>query len=97
MGKNGGQVVPATLQGDIRGSNFVDVQCKGVKHLTIWLSNEMIDWSRPVKVQINYNLPQTWQKPKMVEQSLEVLLEDYYERGDRRMLFLNKLEFNTAP
>ena len=35
--------------------------------------------------------------PKVIEPNLEVLLEDYYERGDRRMLFLNKLEFDTLP
>jgi hypothetical protein len=96
-GKLGGAVIPAEIQGDIRGSNFIDIRSKGVKRLTIWLSNEMIDWSQPVKVQINGGAPQTWQKPKTVPQSLEVLLEDYYERGDRRMLFLNKLEFNTSP
>jgi hypothetical protein len=95
IGKFGGAPVPATIQGDIRGSNFIDIQCRGVKHITIWLSNEMIDWSRPVKVQINGSLPQTWQKAKEVPQSIEVLLEDYYARGDRRMLFLNKLEFDT--
>jgi hypothetical protein len=94
VGKNGGAVVPATIQGDIRGS-LVDVQIKGVKHLTIWLSTEMIDWTKPLSVRINGSAPSTWQKPKMVQQNLEVLLEDYYDRGDRRMLFLNKLEFQT--
>jgi hypothetical protein len=95
LGKFGGTPVPATIQGDIRGSNFIDIQYQRVKRLTIWLSNDMIDWSRPVKVQLNGSLPHTWQKAKEVPQSLEVLLEDYYERGDRRMLFLNKLEFDN--
>jgi hypothetical protein len=28
-----------------------------------------------------------------MQPDLQVLLEDYHDRGDRRMLFLNKLEF----
>jgi hypothetical protein len=94
-GKSGGGVVPAQMQGDIRGSNLIDITTNKVSHLTIWLSNEMIDWNNTVKVQLNGSVPDTWRHPKKVEQSLEVLLEDYYERGDRRMLFLNKLEFKT--
>ena len=31
-------------------------------------------------------------KPRVLEPSLEVLLADYADRGDRRMLFLNKVE-----
>ncbi len=96
-GKSGGAIVPAELQGDVRGNNFVDIRCRGVKQLTVWLSSEMIDWTKPVKVQINGSTPQTWFKPKMIEPNLEVLLEDYHERGDRRMLFLNKLELTVSP
>ncbi len=96
-GKSGGAIVPATLQGDVRGSNLVEIKCERVKQLTVWLSSDMIDWTKPVKVQINTSVPQGWLKPKLIEPSLEVLLEDYFERGDRRMLFLNKLEFNNIP
>jgi hypothetical protein len=38
-----------------------------------------------------------WPKPKAVEPNLEVMLEDYAERGDRRMLFLNKIELGNIP
>lgn len=97
VGKSGGAPVPATIQGDIRGNNLIDISQKGVKHVTIWLSTEMIDWSKPVKVQINGTVPPGWFKAKDIAPSLEVLLEDYFDRGDRRMLFLNKLEFKTVP
>ena len=98
FGNLGGAPIPAEISGDIRGNNLVDVRCKGVKHLTVWLSSDMItDWKTPVRVQINGSVPNGY-KPKAVEPNLEVLLEDYYERGDRRMLFLNKLEFgNLVP
>ena len=96
VGKNGGAIVPALMQGDVRG-NLIDLKCDKVKHLTVWLSAEMIDWTKPVKVQINGSVPSGWSKAKAIEPSLDVLLEDYHERGDRRMLFLNKLELKTVP
>ena len=96
-GTNGGAPVTAEMQGDVKGNNLLDLKCRNVKQMTVWLSSDMIDWTKPVKVQINNTVPREWYKPKMVEPNLEVLLEDYYERGDRRMLFLNKLEFNTIP
>ena len=96
-GRSGGAITPAELQGDVRGNNFIDVRCRGVKQLTIWLSSDMIDWANPVRVQINGSIPREWPRPKVVEPDLEVLLEDYYQRGDRRMLFLNKLEFSKIP
>jgi hypothetical protein len=93
-GKSGGAVVPATMMGDIVGNNLVNVKAEKVKALTIWLSSDMIDWSKPVRVQINGTVPDGHPRVgKKMEPNLEVLLEDYYARGDRRMLFLNKLEF----
>ncbi|MBN9120665.1 MAG: hypothetical protein J0I06_16195 [Planctomycetes bacterium] len=87
---------PAEIIGDIRGNNIVDVRSRGVTRVTLWLSNDMIDWSKPVVVRLNGGTPNGY-RPKVLEPNLEVLLEDYYERGDRRMLYLNKLEFATIP
>jgi hypothetical protein len=94
-GKSGGGVVPATIQGDIRGNNLLDIQCKRVNHVTLWLTADMINWDNDVKVQVNGSLPINWKRSKKIDQNLEVLLEDYYDRGDRRMLFLNKIDFDT--
>ena len=63
-----------------------------MNNLTVWLSSDLIDWTKPVSVRINGS-EVTGRKPPVVQPSLEVLLEDYHDRGDRRMLFLNKLEF----
>jgi hypothetical protein len=74
----------------------VRVNSRGVTKMTIWLSNDMIDWAKPVSVLVNNGIPPGYKK-KVLEPNLEVLLEDYFERGDRRMLFLNKLEFTVIP
>lgn len=95
--KSSGTSYPAEIQGNITGDNIVRVNTRGVTKLTIWLSSDMpIDWAKPVGVLLNNGVPNGFKK-KVVEPNLEVLLEDYYQRGDRRTLFLNKLEFNVAP
>jgi pimeloyl-ACP methyl ester carboxylesterase len=92
---NGGNI-PAELSGDIRGNNDIVVTSRGVKKLTLWLSSDLIDWSKPVRVRVNGGIPPGYM-PKVLQPSLDVLLEDYYDRGDRRMLFLNKIECTTIP
>jgi pimeloyl-ACP methyl ester carboxylesterase len=91
---NPGNTVPAGLQGDIRG-NLIDLQTRGVRTVDVWLSRDMIDWSKPVRVNLNGTPAYNW-KARVLEPDLEVLLEDYAARGDRRMLFLAKLEFQSG-
>ncbi len=88
--------VPAEIQGDIAGNNAINITTRGVKQLSVWLSQEMIDWSKPVAVNINRQAAPGW-RPKLIEPDLEVMLEDYRNRGDRRMLFLKRLEFTAVP
>jgi pimeloyl-ACP methyl ester carboxylesterase len=86
----------ADLTGDIRG-DLIEIRSQGVRQISVWLGRDMIDWSRPVRVSINRTIAAGW-KPRgqMVEQDINVLLEDFWQRGDRRMLFLARLEFPNA-
>ncbi len=89
---------PAAIQGDIGGNNVINVTgALGVQKISIWLSQEMIDWNKPVGVNINGTAAPGWARGKMLEPDLDTLLDDYRERGDRRMLFLRRLEFNGPP
>ena len=87
-------VVPAELQGDIRGGNLVELRGRGVRTITVWLGRDMIDWTKPLRVNLNGSTAPGW-KPKVLDQDVSVLLEDYFQRGDRRMLYLAKLEFQS--
>ena len=89
-----GGFTAAGLSGDIRGNQLV-LETRGIRTVTVWLSRDMIDWSKPVGVRLNNQQPYSW-KPKVLEPDLGVLLDDYYIRGDRRMLFLQKLEFSSG-
>ncbi|MBX9583283.1 MAG: hypothetical protein K2X87_23525, partial [Gemmataceae bacterium] len=86
---------PAEIEGDIVTGNVVSVRAKGVRQVSVWLGKDMIDWSKPVKVLLNGGPPIGW-KPRVLEPDMGVLLEDYHKRGDRRMLYLARLEFPNA-
>jgi hypothetical protein len=91
----GQQISPATIQGDIKG-NFITIRTLGVTRLSVWLTHELIDWTQPVRVNINGEAARGY-KAKVLEPDLGVLLEDYRERGDRRNLILGRLEFTAVP
>jgi pimeloyl-ACP methyl ester carboxylesterase len=87
----GGQITPAHISADIGGNNVINVECLGVRRFSLWLSRDMIDWSKPIAVNVNRASVQAV-RGKVIKPDLNVLLEDYRERGDRRMLFLQRLE-----
>ncbi len=91
-----GTVVPAEIQGDIAGNNVIHITSRGITKISVWLSQEMIDWSKPVGVNINRTIARGW-KARVLEPRLDVLLNDYRQRGDRRMLFLEQLTFDAIP
>jgi hypothetical protein len=70
------------------------VTTRGVTKVTIWLNGDMIDQTQPVVVRLNAGTPKDYPRlGKVLAPDLQVLLEDYYDRGDRRRLFWTKLEF----
>ncbi len=88
--------VPAEIKADIFQGNEIKINSRGLKNVTIWLDREMIDWSKPISVRINSDVPRGW-KPKVLTPDLDLMLEQYYEHGDRSLLFLNKLSFDVTP
>jgi pimeloyl-ACP methyl ester carboxylesterase len=92
----GGTHIPADIEGDIGGNNVINIQCRGISKLSVWLSQEMIDWTKPVGVNINGSVARGW-RAKVLEPDIDVLLKDYRDRGDRRMLYLQRLEFDAIP
>ena len=93
----------AWVQANIRDTNEIVVNTRGVKQLTVWLGRcfdpalgvqQMIDFTKPVTVKINRRAYWT---NKLVTPSAATMLEDFYERGDRQRLFIAKLEFDNLP
>lgn len=93
------RIDPARLSGRINpATNEVQVKVIGVRQLTVWLGRtpkgeNMVDFDKPVTVSVN--LAPRWNNKKITP-SLEVLLKDLADRGDRQRLFLAKLDFKIG-
>ena len=66
----------------------------GIRRFTIWLERDLIDWTKPVRVTVNGTVPVGY-TAKLLKPDLQVMLEEMYRTGDRKMLFLGKLEVNA--
>lgn len=90
------RVLSATLFGHVnRESNTVTVRTVGLRQVTVWLGRDstgqaMINFSVPLTVALNGQAK--WNGK--VTPSIETLLEDVYQRGDRQRLFLARIDFN---
>jgi pimeloyl-ACP methyl ester carboxylesterase len=82
-------VAAATLQGKIGPSNTIYLHATNWKKVTLWLTRGMIEFDKPVTVLLNTT---TRMNQKSIKPSLAVLLEDFYQRGDRQRLFLAKID-----
>jgi hypothetical protein len=89
--------LPAAIQGDISGNNVIRVRTQGITKFSVLLTSELIDWTRGVTVVVNGSPAPGYSRPKVLEPNLEQLLEDYRERGDRRVLLWGRLELSTVP
>jgi predicted esterase len=87
---------PASLCASIyRDTNRIVVETNGgLGEVTIWLGRnskgeDMIDFDKRVTVTVTPGFQVKWNQK--VTPSLDVLLEDLYQRGDRQQLFLAKI------
>jgi pimeloyl-ACP methyl ester carboxylesterase len=80
---------PAGVAGKLQSENRLLAK-SAAEHTTIWLSPEIVDFSKPIRITFNGSklpLPEGGVRPDM-----GVLLEDVRTRGDRQRPFWAKLE-----
>jgi pimeloyl-ACP methyl ester carboxylesterase len=83
--------VSAAMQARIGEANAITVNVRGLKQVTVWLGNGMVDFDKPVYIRVQpYNLIVN----RLIRPDLGTLLEDFYQRGDRQRLFLARVDFN---
>ena len=71
----------------VAGNKFA-VYTEGVSGVHLWLARGMIDFDKPVGVHLNFKEL----KDVTVKPSLNVLMEDFFERGDRQQLYLARID-----
>ncbi|MFN4257933.1 MAG: hypothetical protein ACK4RK_01445 [Gemmataceae bacterium] len=85
--------VPASMQGQVREGNQIIVYTRGLRQVTVWINPRMVDFSKPVTIRINASM--VWNNfGRPLKPSLETLMEDFYDRGDRNRLYLARVDFN---
>jgi pimeloyl-ACP methyl ester carboxylesterase len=94
---------PAALQASVRDNNSVYVNCRGIKTMRLWFGRiwdpqtgwrTMLDFTKPVKVFVN---GKAWGKQHVITPSLQTLLDDLYQRGDRQRMFMSSVELSNLP
>ncbi len=78
----------------VNGDTIVVKTDRGIKKLTVWLERGMIAWDKDVKFSIDGGTGLL--KPTKVKPDLELMLEELYRTGDRKMLFFAKFEFKIG-
>jgi hypothetical protein len=76
------------------GANEIKVQASGLRQLSIWLGRNskgesMVDFDKPVSVFVGLSVRVNKRK---ITPTLDILLRDLAERGDRQRLFLAKID-----
>lgn len=79
-------VQPVQVNGKVLATNGVSVSSAGA-NVTVWLSPEVVDFGRPMKITVNGS-----SKSRRVEPDVGVLLEDVRTRADRQHAFWAKFE-----
>jgi pimeloyl-ACP methyl ester carboxylesterase len=86
---------PAMFQARIGESNSIQVNVRGVHQVTVWLGSGMVDFNKPVQIQVILPGQRGVAVNRLIKPDLGTLLEDFHERGDRQRIFWARVEFNN--
>lgn len=89
IGKNwNANWTPPTLAATIYSGNQIQVHAKMLGQVSIWVAPGMIEFDKKVEVKVNGNKMFN----EKITPSLQTMMEDFYEHGDRQRLFLAKID-----
>ncbi len=71
-------------------SNVIGVRLQGTQRASLWLNTAMVDFEQPLEIRLLPPFGKTIKKN--IGPDLKVLLEDFYLRGDKRNLFVDKVD-----
>jgi hypothetical protein len=71
----------------------VVVQQTGYRQISVWLNSAMVDFEQPVEVRVNPGSGTGKTFKGLLTADPRILLEDFYQRGDRRNLYTARVDF----
>ncbi len=71
-------------------SNVIGMRLQGTQRASLWLNTAMVDFEQPLEIRLLPPFGKTIKKN--IGPDLKVLLEDFYLRGDKRNLFVDKVD-----
>ncbi len=83
---------PARFSAEIKPGNAVAVRVAGMSNVTVWFGKGMLDYTKPVKVQVN-GAGKVWQAN--VVPSSQVLMDDLFERADRQRPYFERVDMKV--
>ena len=89
--KTSEQTAPVKMWARIQDGNTIKASAIGARELTVWFGKGMVDYTKPVKVQVTDVKPVT----KIVTPEIPILMEDLYERADRQRPYFARLDFRV--
>jgi hypothetical protein len=79
--------------------NSLRAVMSGMKSARVWLNAKMVNFENPVEIDIKGPPRAGWEAPKFkqkLEPSTAILLEDFYQRGDSKNLFVQYVDFTFS-
>ncbi len=86
---------PCSFQARIGEANSIQVNVRGMRRVSVWLGSGMVDFSKPVQIQVLTPGLRSVVKNGRIRPDLGTLLEDFYARGDRQRLFWARVDFSN--
>jgi len=81
---------PAIISATIREGNRINVDYRGMNQMSIWLGKGMVDYTKPVILQLGGSGNRVFKKE--LQPKISILLEDLYERGDRQRPYYQRID-----
>jgi len=79
--------------------NSMRAVVSGMKHLRIWLNAKMVNFENPIEIRVQGPPRAGWEAPlfkQKLEPNTAILLEDFYQRGDSKNLFVQYVDFHFS-
>ena len=76
--------------GDLGGNNLFEITIKNVKDFSLWLHPQVVDFSKPITVNLNGNSPTRTAKPTLLD-----ALRSYQRRRDWGIVYHGELKITV--